>query len=370
MWSVNASCCALSTVSQFSRVFKCLWVLIAAMLLTFTGVSHANVKVVGYLPSYQNINKQIDKIDLSKITHLILAFLHPDKQGQFYTQGKLRCMYGQYRKLLSSNDLRNVIEKAQQADVKVLIAIGGSSSPRCAGQWPMLLSEKYRAQTVLNLAEFIERHKFDGLAVDFEAKVLSELVEQGSFYPFIQKAHTILSPQGKTLSAATGSFEGGMLPQRTIEFFDYVSIKSYDAVGPNWGKSGVEHSTFTNAKKDIQLWRTRGLPKEKLILGLPFYGYGFGQYNANYGFTDIVKEFGRKKSGGDLIGQKCPGCSYISFNGYHTIKAKTELALQHGAGVMIWELTKDRPDNNGLLNAIDETIKQWQQVNNVQAINK
>ncbi len=317
---------------------------------------HAMPKVIGYLPSYHGIENQLERINLSKVTHLMLAFLHPNKQGKFVENNQPSCMVGQHGFPLRLGEIHHLIDKAHRSNVKVLVSIGGAAYPDCAGDWRILLSSENRDKTIKNLLAFVDELGFDGLDIDIESKVLTDIDNNGDFLPFIKSLQQNLILQDKLLTAATGSYVGGMLPESTLPYFDFVSVMSYDAVGPTWGNVGVEHSTLAKAKADLALWRSKGLTKEQLILGLPFYGYGFGKYKKNYTFDDILGEFGPEKSQGDLIGKNCAQCDYITFNGYQTIKAKTELALQFGAGVMIWELSQDLPSSLGLLHTINETI--------------
>jgi hypothetical protein len=69
-----------------------------------------------------------------------------------------------------------------------------------------------------------------------------------------------------------------------------------------------------------------------------------------------VAEFGADAANMDLIGTACAGCNYITYNGISTIRAKTQLALVEGSGVMIWELSQDGTGVNSLLAVIDDEI--------------
>ncbi len=52
---------------------------------------------------------------------------------------------------------------------------------------------------------------------------------------------------------------------------------SYDRTGPWRPDRPGHHSPYTMAVEDLDYWhKVRSIPKEKLGLGLPFYGYGFG----------------------------------------------------------------------------------------------
>lgn len=325
--------------------------------LASQSIAMAQTVVIGYLPTYHGLIKEVEQVDLTKITHLTLAFLHPNKQGRFSHNNQPTCMFGELGKALKSEELLYTVKKAHQANVKVLISFGGASYPNCAGDWKALLAPDKRESTIENLFKFVENYNFDGLDMDLEGSLLMEIHAQGNFLPFMQQLSEKLLQQNKLLTAATGSYIGGMLPKASLKYFDYVSLMSYDAVGPTWGSVGVEHSTFAKAKDDIKLWESRGLAKEKLLLGLPFYGYGFGKYEANYTFDEIIREFGDKLAEGDLVGENCSDCNYVTFNGYQSIQAKTKLALKHGAGVMIWELSKDHKGQFSLLNIIDAAIK-------------
>ena len=108
---------------------------------------------------------------------------------------------------------------------------------------------------------------------------------------------------GKLVTAATASYEGGMIPVSSIPHFDFVTIMSYDNVGPGWGQVGQEHSTYAMAQRDVATWQSRGLPKDKLVLGVPFYGYGFNGYASDYGFNDIVNQFGAAAALG-VVGER------------------------------------------------------------------
>lgn len=310
----------------------------------------AQTKVVGYIPSYKNMPAVIDRTDLSKLTHINLSFLNPNANGAVLSGGNPVCMEG-----ASASDIQYVVNKAHQAGVKVLVSIAGGVLPPCSGNWQTLLQPANRATLVNNLLQFVSTFNLDGLDVDIEGVVLTNIDNAGNYTPFIQALRNGL-PAGKLLTSATASYVGGMVPTSSLPYFDFVNIMSYDAIGPGWGQAGVEHSPYSMAVSDINIWKARGLTKQKLVLGVPFYGYGFNGYNAAYDFSSIFSQFGIGAAQGDVIGTRCAGCSYITYNGIPTIRSKTQLALQEGSGVMIWELSQDATGTNSLLAAIHNQI--------------
>ncbi|MEW6992107.1 glycosyl hydrolase family 18 protein [Colwelliaceae bacterium 6441] len=328
------------------------------LLFSFPLSSAASTKIIGYLPSYKGLKDNINAAQLSKLTHLNIAFLNPDRDGHFVDGDTLTCMTAKRGNKLTSKELSSTVDLAHQENVKVLMSIGGAIMPACAGDWRTLLSDNNRHQLINELMTLVQHYHLDGLDVDLESALLMHLIDDKSYLPFIKNLSAKLKAKNKLLTAATGSYVGGMIPVQSIPYFDFINVMSYDAIGPTWGKPGVEHATIEQAKRDLLLWQKRGVDKHKLILGLPFYGYGFGKYQANYSISAINKQFGDKILDQDVIGSVCASCDYITFNGKSTITAKTKLALQLGGGVMVWELTHDLTDENSLLSVIDSTVNQ------------
>lgn len=320
-------------------------------------------KVIGYIASFNNMKNTVDNTDLSKLTHINISFANPDANGDLMKDGALTCMKNGADQAITPDELQYVIDAAQDAGVKVLISVAGGVIPPCSGNWAALLNTtEKRTALVDKLIDFMENFNLDGIDVDIEGVLLTNIDNSGHYTPFIEALSTELKSRNKLLTCATASYVGGMIPVSSIEYFDFVNIMAYDAIGPSWGSAGAEHSTYTMASQHVTLWQNRGLSASKLVLGVPFYGYGFKpsaggvQYDSDYNFSRIVTEFGLEATTKDLIGTACNGCNYITYNGIPTIRAKTQLALAEGSGVMIWELSQDATGDNSLLAVIDDEI--------------
>lgn len=316
----------------------------------------AETKVIGYIASFTDMKATIDKTDLSKLTHINLAFTNPDAQGKLIDNGVMTCMPGMQGGNVSVADVRYVVDKAQAAGVKVLASVAGGVIPSCSGNWEILLQPTNRQSVVDNLIALMEELGLDGIDVDIEGVLLTNIDNAGNYTPFIQALSAQLIARQKLLTCATASYVGGMIPVSSIPYFDFVNIMAYDAIGPSWGPAGAQHSPYSMAVEHVNLWKNRGLTKEKLVLGVPFYGYGFGTYKSDYTYASILAEFGVDAATKDVIGSACAGCNYITYNGAATIKAKTQLGLDQGSGIMIWELSQDAAGANSLLNIIDDEI--------------
>lgn len=301
--------------------------------------------VVGYLAAFKGLDLSIERTDVASFTHFNLAFANPDAGGAFIRDGQMTCMGDQYGANLSVAALRATVARLQEAGAKVLISTAGGLIPGCSGDWAALLAPDRRAATVAALTDLADTIGLDGVDIDIEGELLTAIDRAGDYTPFIAALSDAMKARGKLLTCATASYEGGMIPVRSISYFDLVNVMSYDAIGPSWGQPGVEHSSLAMAKRDLDLWLARGVARERLILGVPFYGYGFGGAQANWSYRDLVATYDEQVTKSDVIGDLCSGCRYITHNGPATIAAKARLAAEKAGGVMVWELSQDSDDH-------------------------
>ena len=329
--------------------FRRFAVLLIGFTLVLSSVSTASATdrpvVVGYLAVFKGLDLSIERTDLSAFTHFNLSFANPDAGGVFVRDGAMTCMGDETGANMRVDALRAAVKRLQAEGGKVLLSTAGGVIPGCSGDWRALLAPERRAATVAALAELAETLNLDGIDVDIEGGLLTEIDKAGDYTPFIAELSAALKARGKVLTCATASYEGGMIPISSIRYFDLVNVMSYDAIGPSWGQSGDEHSPYEMAERDLDLWLKRGVARERLVLGVPFYGYGFGGETANWSYRDLAASKGLDATKADVIGDRCGGCRYITHNGPATIAAKARLAAEKAGGVMVWELSQDSPDH-------------------------
>jgi GH18 family chitinase len=301
--------------------------------------------MIGYVPVFRGIEQSMAKGGYAHYTHVDLAFANPDKQGRFQTAQGLSCMANGTSGMLSAAALRQAVSAVHKAGGKILVSVGGGLIPPCSGDWAELLRPASRERIVEGLVALVDAYKLDGVDVDIEGTLLTKIDRQGDYTPFIAALSRALKARGKLITCATGSYEGGMVPVSSVPYFDLIGVMAYDSIGPSWGPAGSEHSPIEQAERDLRLWEQRGAKREQIILGLPFYGYGFGGFLPNYNFHEIKAKFGSDAAEGDVIGYRCAGCSYITFNGLATLRRKVALARQRAGGLMVWEVTQDTGDH-------------------------
>ncbi len=298
----------------------------------------------------------MDGVNLAQLTHINLAFVNPDADGAVIKDGQMTCTDTHGGPIVQTADITAIVTRAHAANVKVLASLGGGQLPLCSGNWTALLAPDKRSLLIQNLVQMTNDLGLDGLDIDLEWDVLTSIDQAGEYTPFVQDLSRALKARGKILTCATASHPGGMVPTGSMRYFTYINIMAYDFIGSSWGTAGDEHASLDQARADIDTWQARGAKKSQIVLGVPFYGYGFNGYNSGYNFKDIIATFGETAAENDVIGTRCAGCQYITYNGRPTIRAKAELAKQSGAGIMIWELTADAPTPDSLLQVVHESL--------------
>lgn len=311
--------------------------LVLASLCLFAAVSaRAEKRVIAYVPNWTDLPTLATTIDYAKLTHINIAFENPTN-----SDGGLS--------FNSKNEA--LIARAKANSVKVLISIGGGGAADNAtmkARYFSLISADRRKAFASRLANYVEAHGFDGLDVDIEGPSINE-----DYGAFIAELGAVLKPKGKLLTSALSKGYGGdRVPASTFEHFDFVNIMAYDGTGPWDPKRVGQHSSFEYAQTNVAYWLKRGLSKDKAVLGVPFYGYGFGEAfkKGDYPYSRILKEFPGAETK-DEVGNT------VWYNGIPTIRAKSRYVVENDlGGVMIWSLDYDVPGEKSLLSAIHSEL--------------
>ncbi|UOB16797.1 glycosyl hydrolase family 18 protein [Abyssalbus ytuae] len=280
------------------------------------GCDNSGFKVVGYMPSWQG---SATNIQYDKLTHINYSFLLPNSDGSL-------------RSLENAAKLQQIVTLAHQQNVKVLIAVGGWMDGNDSAFTTMAASASTRTNFVNNLVNFVNQYNLDGVDMDWEYP--REGSEPQNYELLMQELGQAMHNRGKLLTAAvvvSGWNADGIL-SGVFDDVDFLNIMAYD---------GSDHSTYAQAEGGLNYWLNRGLPKEKAVLGVPFYSRPTA-----ISYADLIAQ------GADPYSDSYQGNNY---NGITTIKSKTQLALDRAGGIMMWELSHDTTNEQlSLLNAINE----------------
>ncbi len=288
----------------------------------------ANFRVVGYLLSGQIANGHASSFDVSRVNYLNVFFNSPQYNGKFK----------------DIPHLDSIVTAAHSHHVKVLATIGNAIDMD-------MITDSCRANFVDSLVSSVIALHLDGVDVDLEGE--GGHINQ-DYEGFVNALSVALKAKGLLLTAAIATWESKLLSDKALACFDFLNIMTYDATGPWNIKDRGPHSPYSMAVSDLDFWTNkRHIPKEKLDLGLPFYGYGFEPKTVReFNYRTLIKRYPGAEQADSLV---LKPDTVLYYNGIATIKRKTQYAMQNAGGVMIWELLGDADAEKSLLNAVDET---------------
>ncbi len=214
---------------------------------------------------------------------------------------------------------------------------------------------------------------FDGFDIDWEYPQAADAANFRALLEEFRKQMRAVRP-GLRLSIAVGH-SPHMLPNTDFAaiapLVDQIGVMNYDYTGP-WSKTtGFLAPLFTDPadphrsnsiEKNIADYKAAGVPAEKLLMGVPFYGYSWtgvertnnGLFQAGHGVhADEPYRYIRTLTANSPIYRdprsRAPwlydGETFWTFEDAVSVRYKVSYAAnQHLGGVMIWELSEDTTD--------------------------
>lgn len=262
-------------------------------------------------------------IPYERLTHINYSFLIPNADGTFVT-------------LPNAWKLDKIVSDAHAAGVEVLISVGGWGWD---AEFEALAADPAtRALFVENLKAFVEKHNLDGSDIDWEYPDPGTSAE--NFLLLIDELRTAMPDKLLTTAVVNDGATGAGVDARTFPLFDFVNVMAYEGHG---------HGTLAQFDNGMSYWLARGVPPEKLVMGVPFYAEPGGtQYRKLVEADPGLAQMDSAEWNGQTV----------HYNGIPTIQMKTKTAMEQASGIMFWTLEHDAFDDLSLLKAIDDTINQ------------
>jgi len=307
--------------------------------------------VVAYLPTW----KLPYPTEWDKITHVCLAF------GVVQADGSLD--------MTAVNKNKEIIREAHDNNVKVLLSIGGGGSKNFS---PAIQDPANRERLLANLIQVIEELDLDGIDVDYEeweggegGASPSDLVKRNALEQTYKELRSRIGKEKLIIAAVNSDWDDGgsgvynCFNNTMHQYLDFVSLMIYDETGPWSGTNVGPHSGWDFFIHGIDHWlNNRKLPKEKLVVGVPFYGYIFTSTNdasdaRSMSYRGILQNYP------DQDAHLKDNIGLLYYDGMITMKKKAEYIKEKGlGGIMFWEISQDTNDaEKSLLNVIHNVFK-------------
>ena len=295
-------------------------------------------KIVAYMPSYRD-PAMVDNGKYKMITHLFYAFLEINSAGD-----------GSLNSLPQPTRFESVKKRAKENNLKFGISLSGTS----AYFVNMAKSSTARTKFVDNIVAFAKNNDLDGVDLDWEYPSTTT-GSADSYTLLVQQLSTELHKVNKFLSAAVtpAVYSGGIrdgIKSEAIAAIDFFNIMQYDGTGYDTAEP-LNHASYKMTVASLDYWlSTKGLPKNKAILGMPLYGKDASGINP--------KSFREIESVGVNVNQNIATINGVDygFNGISLIKQKTQLAKERANGIMFWEFSHDSNTSNSLIKAANDQL--------------
>jgi chitinase len=276
-------------------------------------------RVVGYYPYYRNV---LGTLQYHNLTNVIYFALSPNADGSLYED------------YIDSAELTALLGAAHANGVEVSICVGGWGMGDYFGE--MAASPTARANFAANLIDFCADYNLDGVDLDWEP-VLTE-TDRDNYSFLVEELDAAFETYDLLLTVAVASY-GGELRVWAFDNVDWLNVMAYDMEYP--------HSDFEKSIGSLEHWESMGMERERLMLGVPFYGR---KPNGDaYTYSYIMDKYSPEPDV-DVV-------NTIYFNGIDTIKQKTTYVVENGyGGIMIWEVGQDTTDETSLLKAIGDAM--------------
>ena len=217
-------------------------------------------------------------INFRLYTHLCHAFLVADGEGNVRPRRNVPS--------------RELTESAHKAGVKVILSLGGWGWDR---QFASIVAKpESEDRYVKSVMTIVDQNDYDGIDLDWEYPDTQK--EIAGFERLTRRLRQQVDALGQTkkrrmvLTMAAAADRGTLSwlsKEFLLETMDWINVMTYDFTGGRDSYAGHHSPLFASSKQPAgearsaeltikYLLEERGVPADRLALGIPLYGRGFG----------------------------------------------------------------------------------------------
>lgn len=261
--------------------------------------------------------------------------------------------------------LKQIISlKKQKPELKVLISIGGWGSGRFS---EMAADEQNRLAFAKDCQRIVQEFGLDGIDIDWEyptssAANISSSPEDTDNFTLLMKDIRQAIGKDKLLTMASVASARYVNFRAILNDIDFVNIMSYDMANAPQHHSALYRASISgelSCDDAVKAHIDSGVPADRLVMGMPFYGRG-GKLLSNRNFRDIdlkgeyIEQWNDTAKVPYLINKE--GIMVLGFDNIRSLSIKCEYILEKNLlGGMYWEYAGDN-DNADLARTVYEGI--------------
>ena len=289
--------------------------------------------------------------DPTLLTHINYAFAHIKND---FESLDIKGKTGRFKKILAL--------KEKNPDLKIMLSIGGWG----AGNFSeMAADDTNRKNFCKNCLAAVEEFGLAGIDLDWEyptsssGGISSSPNDTKNFTLLVKELREVLG-EDRLLTMASSSSAKYVDFKSAIQYMDFVNIMTYDMGDPPKHNAALYPSSMSSrsCQESVRFHREKGVPLNKIVLGMPFYGHGNeSDVPESVDFRDLKKYLEKFTEKWDDTAKvpylvNSDGKMVLTFDNEKSIGLKADFVkAQKLRGAMYWNIEAD-DDNWTLSKAI------------------